>query len=345
MLLGAVQKKQVGANEIDAARRQQLLTLRDKDLRSRAEKLLAGGLSPDRRKVIDAYRGAMKAKGDAGKGKVVFTKSCSTCHRLEGVGNEVGPDLAALSGKSAEYLLVAILDPDRAVEARYLSYRAELSDGRVFTGLVSAETGTSITLVGSDGKAQVILRKNIDRMSSTGKSLMPDGLEKEVSVAAMADLLAYLAARRPAAKPKKFPGNRPEVVKADEAGVLWLRATNAEIYGPSLVLEPQYGNLGYWSHADDRAVWTVAVPRAGKYEVWLNHACAPAAAGNRFVIEADEVLLSGTVASTGGWERYQRKRFGTVKLPAGRVRLTMRAQGVVRGALIDLRRVELVPVK
>jgi hypothetical protein len=120
-------------------------------------------------------------------------------------------------------------------------------------------------------------------------------------------------------------------------------ATNAAIYGPSLVLEAKYRNLGYWSHIDDRAVWTVDVPKAGEYEVWLDHACDGAAAGNHFCIEADKVLLEGKVASTGNWDAYRTLKFGTVKLPARRIQLTMRSRGEIRGALIDLRMIKLVP--
>ncbi len=344
-LLTALEKKQVLAVDIDAARRQRLLAQKDRVLRARAEKVLAGGVSPDRQKVIDTYRTALKSAGDAVKGKAVFARSCSACHRLENTGNPVGPDLAALSNKSAEYLLVAILDPNRAVEARYLAYRAELNDGRVFTGLLSAETGTSITLVELDGKARTILRKNIDNLASTGKSHMPEGLEKEVSVPAMADLLAYLSAQTPAVKPKVFPGNTPALVRAGRDGSLELLATNAEIYGPRLILEETYRNLGFWASAGDRAVWTVEVPRAGKYEVRLDHACDSSAAGNEFVLEADEVLLTGKVASTGSWDRYVTRKFGAVRLPAGRIRLTMRSRGMIRGALIDLRAIKLVPLK
>jgi putative heme-binding domain-containing protein len=344
-LLDALEKKQVLAVDVDVPRRQRLLAQRDKTLRVRAEKAFAGAVAPDRQKVVDAYRAALKQAGDAGKGKAVFAKSCAACHRLEGAGNEVGPDLAALSGKSAEYLLIAILDPNRAVEARYLAYKADLHDGRTFTGLLSAETGTSITLTSNDGKPRVILRKNIESLASTGQSFMPDGLEKEVSVQAMTDLLAYLKAQQPAGKPKSFPGNRPALVKADKDGTLRLRAANAEIYGPRLVMEETYHNLGFWASANDRAVWSVEVPRAGRYEVWLDHACDAVDAGNRFVIEADEVLLEGKVASTGNWDTYQRRKFGTVKLPAGRLRVTVRARDRVHGALMDLRTLELVPAK
>jgi len=76
--------------------------------------------------VIDSYAAAVaNLTGDAGRGQKAFAKTCSVCHKLGGVGNDVGPDLASLNDKSTDYLLVAILDPNRAVEARYVSYVAE----------------------------------------------------------------------------------------------------------------------------------------------------------------------------------------------------------------------------
>jgi putative heme-binding domain-containing protein len=199
-LLDAVERKRVPPQEVDAARRQRLLTHGNWFVRQRAAKAFAGAVDPDREKVVNAYRPALKLKGDPEKGKALFAKACATCHRLNGVGHEVGPDLAPLADRTAEYLLIAILDPNRAVEARYVNYQAELKDGRVLTGVLAAETGTSVTLLAPDGKAQVVLRANLEGLTSTGKSAMPDGLEKDFKTSELADLLAYLRAARPAAK-------------------------------------------------------------------------------------------------------------------------------------------------
>jgi putative membrane-bound dehydrogenase-like protein len=208
-LLTALEEKTVLPQEIDAVRRQQLLRHREGAIRKRAAKVFAGTVDADRTKVIENYQAALEKPGDANKGKLVFGKSCASCHKLGMLGNEVGPDLAALSGKSSEYLLIAILDPNRAVEARYLSYQAATLDGRVFDGILAAETGNSITLLNNEGKPRVILRKNLESLTSSGKSLMPEGLEKDIPVESMADLLAFLRSSAPA--PKVFPGQkRPE---------------------------------------------------------------------------------------------------------------------------------------
>ena len=89
--------------------------------------------------------------------------------------------LAALPNKSGEDLLVAVFDPNREVDPRYVSYQVVTTDERVLTGIVATETPTSITLRRADGKEDVILRSNIATLKSTALSLMPVGLEKELT--------------------------------------------------------------------------------------------------------------------------------------------------------------------
>src|SRR5262249_25964788 len=188
-------------------------------------------------------------KGDVVRGKAAFAKRCSVCHRLEGVGYEVGPDLAALSNKSAAYLMQEILDPNKNVDSRYLEYVAETKAGRTFNGLLAAETATSITLRGQEGKEQVLLRADIDSLSSNGKSLMPEGLEKDVKKQDMADLIAYLGGL--GNPPKRFPGNAPAAVKPVK-GQYALLATNAAIRGGEIAFEGKpFDNVGMWHGRDD----------------------------------------------------------------------------------------------
>jgi putative membrane-bound dehydrogenase-like protein len=200
-LLAAVEKKQVQPAEVDAARRQRLLHQRDAALRRRAEKAFAGAVDPDRQKVVESYRSVARLKGDTARGLALFKKNCAICHKLGDVGKEVGPDLASLADKSTEALLVAILDPNRAVEARYVNYFAETKNGLTLSGVLTSETGNSITLVGPDGKEHVILRANLASLTSTGKSAMPEGIEKELKPQDLADLIALLRATRSPAKP------------------------------------------------------------------------------------------------------------------------------------------------
>ncbi|HUG90704.1 MAG TPA: neutral/alkaline non-lysosomal ceramidase N-terminal domain-containing protein [Planctomycetaceae bacterium] len=194
-LLDGIEDGQVTPADLDASRRERLLAHSDERLRMRAAALLAvAGRDADRARVVDDYRHAASAAGDATHGKALFAKHCATCHRLDGAGHAVGPELAALTDRSPEALLVAVLDPNRAIDARYAAYVAVTSEGRAVTGIVTDETATSITLAGPDGERHTLLRVDLDELRNTGRSLMPDGVEKELSPRALADLIAYVRA-------------------------------------------------------------------------------------------------------------------------------------------------------
>jgi hypothetical protein len=170
---------------------------------------------------------------------------------------------------------------------------------------------------------------------------MPEGLEKELSPQDLADLIAYVASIEGA--PKTFAGNEPKLPHVRDDGSIRLLATDCRIYGPTLVFEPLYRNLGFWGSPDDRAVWDLEVPAAGEYRVVLDYACHDDTAGNRVVVEAAGQTVSGKIAGTGVWDQYRRKTLGELKLPAGSVRLTIRADGPLQGYLMDLREIVLDP--
>ncbi len=192
-LLDAIERKKVLPLQIEPARLEQLRKSRDPDIRARAVKLLAGQVAPDRQKVLEAYRGVLNSPGDAAKGKLVFKKVCATCHRLENVGVEVGADLqAALGNKTPSQLLIDILDPSREVDPRFLEYTVTTTAGRVVNGLLASETASSVTLRRAEKQEETILRSQIDSIRTTSKSLMPDGLEQQLSRQDLADVIAYL---------------------------------------------------------------------------------------------------------------------------------------------------------
>src|SRR5439155_15989602 len=138
-VLQALQEKQILAADIDAPRRQRLLQHKNPALRDQAAKLLAFAVNPDRQKVVEAYQSVLKLKGDPAHGQQVFTKTCATCHRYRDVGLQVGPDLASVGDKSPLSLLTAVLDPNQAVEARYVSYLATTKNGLTCTGIPASD--------------------------------------------------------------------------------------------------------------------------------------------------------------------------------------------------------------
>ena len=189
-ILAAIDQGQIPAGQIGTPEQQKLRTHSDSAIRERAIKLFAAA-NADRQKLVEAYRGLAELKGDPARGAVLFQQNCAVCHLPQGGRPQVGPDLAALADKSVEALLVAILDPNRAVEARYVNYTAVTKDNREFTGILSAETANSITLRSANGE-ETILRADLAQLTSSGLSLMPEGFEQVLSPQAMADLIAYL---------------------------------------------------------------------------------------------------------------------------------------------------------
>lgn len=189
-LLTAIESKKLEASDLDAAVNSSLLTYPSRDIRERAEKVLAA-VSEDRQKVIARFRDALELTGDAARGKEFFTKNCAACHRHQNVGNDVGPKLSALKNKSPEFLLTAVLDPNRAVESKFKSFTIFTTQGQVQAGMILEESATAITLARPDGKRTTVLRRDIQSMKN-GKSFMPEGLEKDASPQQLADLFQFL---------------------------------------------------------------------------------------------------------------------------------------------------------
>jgi putative heme-binding domain-containing protein len=203
-LVERLEKGTVSLGDIPIVDRAKLTEHPDRGVRDRAKKILAagGGLpNADRQKVIDAILPAVRAGGDAARGKLVFNEQCGKCHRHAGEGGKVGPDLTGMAVHPAHELLIHILDPNRSVEGNYRAYTVSTDDGRVVTGLLASESKTAIELVDAEGKRVVIQRDEIDEFQPSPNSLMPVGFEKQIKPEGFADLLAFLTDRRPGGVP------------------------------------------------------------------------------------------------------------------------------------------------
>ena len=100
--------------------------------------------------------------------------------------------MASMVNRGAESVLFNVLNPNAEVDPRFMEYVVATADGQVITGVVAGETPTAVTLRGSENKTTTVLRVDIDDIHSTGKSLMPEGMEKVVDKRAMKNLLAFL---------------------------------------------------------------------------------------------------------------------------------------------------------
>ena len=104
----------------------------------------------------------------------------------------MAPDLASVKNKSDADLLVSILDPNREAQPNFNVYTVITDQGRVYNGIIATESAGSITLKRAEGKQDVILRSNIDQLISTGLSLMPVGLEKDLRRQDLADVITFV---------------------------------------------------------------------------------------------------------------------------------------------------------
>jgi putative heme-binding domain-containing protein len=191
-LVQAAERGELSLAGADVSRREILLRHPNQEIRVLAGKIFGDAIRKDRAAVIEDYRAALKLAGDSKRGQVAFEKTCTACHALNNKGNAVGPDLASSSSREPESLLVHILDPNRYVLPNYVQYTIEDKHERVFTGVISSQTATSITLNAGQGVTETLLRSDIKEMKSSGLSLMPEGLETAINHQEMADLIAFL---------------------------------------------------------------------------------------------------------------------------------------------------------
>ncbi len=142
------------------------------------------------------YRTSL-AGGDASRGRELFFNkselSCVRCHKVDGQGGEVGPDLT-LIGKTrdAPYLLQSIVDPDAKIAEKYETVLVLTEDGQVVSGILRQETEQAIELIDAEN---TLLTVAVDEIVSRkqGKSSMPVDLLKHLDRRELRDLVAYLA--------------------------------------------------------------------------------------------------------------------------------------------------------
>ena len=342
-LLDALETNRIPRNQIDVATRQRLLKSGDDTIRSRSEGLFAAASSESREQVLAAHADVLSLKGDPAAGKTVFATACIACHRAEEVGNAIGPDLAALTDRSHESMLTAILDPNRAVEDKFRMWSVTLVDGSEWSGLIGDESAGSVSLRLADGSDRRLPRASIAKMTPLGVSLMPEGLEAVLSREQLADVMAYVGSlgQDAAAGPALSARVRP-----DSSGVIRLKASHCKFSGDRLEYMPDFDALGWWTSAKDRAAWTVALAQPGRYRVEWEYSVSPEAAGNDWkLLASGRKVLGGAVRSTGAWETFQTQTLGELDLPAADTEIVLKSDGEVTKALLDLREIRLVPVE
>ncbi|RMF42790.1 MAG: glucose dehydrogenase [Planctomycetota bacterium] len=150
--------------------------------------------SPDSK--LDAYREALYG-GNAKAGREIFfnkvSVSCVRCHKVDGTGGDVGPDLSKIGlEKSREYLLEAIVDPNKEIAKGFASAVVLDADGLVHTGVVREETDEVLKLVDAEGNEIVIPQDDIESRRPSN-SAMPEDTVKNLTLKELRDLVEFLS--------------------------------------------------------------------------------------------------------------------------------------------------------
>jgi putative heme-binding domain-containing protein len=193
-LLAAMKAGEVQAWTLDFDQKREIIMHADPEIRGLGRPLLES-TPADRQAVVARYEAALDRGGDVARGKVVFIQVCAKCHRLDGTGAEMGPELGTVRNRAPEMLLADILMPNRSIAQKYESYLVETTNGETQAGVIAAETPTTVVLRREEGKESVISRQDIRKISVSNLSAMPGDLENQIDPTQMRDLLAYLKGR------------------------------------------------------------------------------------------------------------------------------------------------------
>ncbi len=191
-LLDAIENVDFAKSNVDSIRGQYLQTHPLEPIRERAQRLFKRRSPENLEAVIAEYRTALDAAGSPSAGRALFEEHCAQCHRFQGLGYDVGPDLASMANRGAETILVNVIDPNREINPRYVNYVLSTRSGQVATGILDSETVTSVTLRRAGGLEDTVLRVNIEELRSSDLSIMPEGLQEGLGLQGMADLIAFL---------------------------------------------------------------------------------------------------------------------------------------------------------
>jgi putative membrane-bound dehydrogenase-like protein len=170
---------------------------KDKDRRKRLADLI-GEMPSDEA----SWHKALSARGNAESGERVFyhlrSARCAVCHRIDGRGGLVGPELSVI-GKSLDRdkLIDSILTPSKEIAPAFTTWNITMFDGKKHTGIILGENfDSTLTLADADGKRITLKRLDIDDRQASTKSLMPDDLHRLMTRQDFRDLLEFLSPSR-----------------------------------------------------------------------------------------------------------------------------------------------------
>lgn len=163
---------------------------------------------------------ALTHDGDPSRGRELFVQEsvtkCTICHKVNGQGGEVGPDLTHIGGKFGRpHLIESLLEPSRQIVEGYRTALIQTVDGAIHTGVVKEQSEKQVALLDAAGKRIVLDVSQIAERKDSPLSLMPEGLTEQLSPEQFTDMVAYLETLRAGGKPTPGAGIAGPIKLAD----------------------------------------------------------------------------------------------------------------------------------
>lgn len=175
---------------------------KDAELNKLLTEVMKGGLllSLDKAE-IERVNKLVQTKGNAQRGKALYLNhkalACITCHRLEGVGGSVGPDLSRIwETHSVEKIMESMIDPSKEIKEGFQTYVATTKKGQVYTGLKVAQSADEVVLRDANAREIRIAARDLDELTVSKQSLMPDNVVSQLTFDQFIDLVAFLKNRQ-----------------------------------------------------------------------------------------------------------------------------------------------------
>ncbi len=208
-LLDAVEQEKIPRQDISAFSARQINTFPDEKLHKRLVEVWGEirDSSADAKALIAKYKTIHTpdaiAAADVRHGRAVFKKTCQQCHRLFGEGGEIGPELTGANRANLDYILENVLTPSAAIAKDYQLKTIVTVNGRLISGIIK-HTGERALTVQTANEIVVVPRDDIDEISTSPLSMMPDGLWGKLSDEEVRALLKYLASKEQVALPEEL---------------------------------------------------------------------------------------------------------------------------------------------
>lgn len=191
-LLKDVEKGQIPKTDIKGETKLVIQNNNDTELKSLYESIWPSTSSEVEKEVARVLSTLKSGKGNKDSGEKLFTAFCSSCHKLNGKGGFIGPDLSGYELHNKSFIVPAVVNPNLAIREGYELTQIQLKSGLTVSGFIKEQTDSILKVQKLDGQSEVISKSSVLKESKVTQSMMPEGLTKSLNDEQIRDLFEYL---------------------------------------------------------------------------------------------------------------------------------------------------------